>query len=416
MDMIAKEDAAGSTLALAREMAALALDGADEVALFGVLCDGLVTLGLPLHRAMIGLDTLHPILIGQRLIWAPGQGVTQETYQRVNIEQSEQAWSESPFDYLDKRKEEKLRQRLDGPAPEPYFPVYDELRDEGLRDYLVLLRSLEKESRFGEIDCVYSSWATRTAEGFSEEDIAVIEGIFPFFSLALKQMITADIAQTLVETYLGRDAGRRVLGGHIERGVADSIRAVLWLSDLKGSTKIVDTLPPDELMIFINDYAQCIVEAIHAEEGQVLKFMGDGILAFFPVGEGSDRELAEGCARAVAAAEAAFRRVEELNRTREAASLPTTEFAVALHFGEMLYGNVGSRDRLDFTVIGPSVNELSRMEAMSRNLDQRIVISTAFAEASKGEASPLVVPRLISLGRYALRGVQAPQELYTLER
>lgn len=414
MDTMAPESGSGFPAALASRMAGLALDGADELCLFQALCEGLTALGLPLHRITIGLDTLHPILIGQRLIWTPEQGVVQETFQRVHLERSEQAWAESPFHYLESRKEERLRQRLDEAAPEPFFPVYEELRAEGLRDYLVLLHSLEKERRFGEIDCVYSSWATRDEGGFSDDDLAAIEGVFPFFSLALKQMITADIAQTLVETYLGHDAGQRVLGGRIERGVSDSIQAVLWLSDLKGSTKIVDTLPPDELMVFINDYAECIVEALHAQGGQVLKFMGDGILGFFPVGDGSAEACAAGCAQAAAATEDAFRRLAELNGRREAAGLPTTDFAVALHFGEMLYGNIGSRDRLDFTVIGPSVNELSRMEALARNLDQRIVISTAFAEASGGEPAPDLVPRLVSLGRYALRGVQAPQELYTL--
>ncbi len=394
---------------MANRLIDLALDGSNEIELFGELCRGLRDFGVPLDRASIGLDTLHPILLGQHLIWTPEQDVAQETYQRVNFEETELAWAESPFHYLESRNAEKLRQRLDAPDPSPFFPVYEELRAQGLRDYLVLLRSLEKEKRFAEVDCVYSSWASRAAEGFSESDIAAIEQLFPFFSLALKQHITSDIAQTLVETYLGRDAGRRVLGGGIERGVAESIRAVLWLSDLKGSTKIVDSLPPDELMIFINDYAECIVEALHEQDGQILKFMGDGILAFFPVGEGSASEIAGACSRGLAAAEAAFERVDGVNQKREGASLPTTEFGVALHLGEVLYGNIGSRDRLDFTVIGPSVNELSRMEALARNLDQRIIISTAFAEARRADDS-----RLVSLGRYALRGVKAPQELYTL--
>ena len=402
--------------ALARRLVEMSLEGATETDLFRTFCERLRALGVPIDRATIGLDTLHPILLGQRLIWTPKEELFQETYDRAYVEQSEQVWAESPFHYLESRGERKLRQRLDEENPQPAFSVYDDLRAEGLRDYLVLLRSLDKDNRFGEIDCVYSSWASRAAEGFSDAHIAVIEEVFPAFGLALKQHITADIAQTLVETYLGRDAGRRVLGGRIERGVSESIRAVLWLSDLQGSTKIVDTLPPDELMVFINDYAECIVESVQEQEGQVLKFMGDGILAFFPVGEGSAEELAAACARAVDASDAAFRRVEELNQRRQASALPTTQCVVALHFGEMLYGNIGSRDRLDFTVIGPSVNELSRMESLARNLDQRIILSTAFADVARGERQPRVGPALVSLGRYALRGVQVPQELYTLER
>ena len=408
--------AAEAPAALARQLVEMSLEGATETELFRTLCERLRALGVPIDRATIGLDTLHPILLGQRPIWTPEEELFQETYDRADVEQSEQVWAESPFHYLESRGERKLRQRLDERDPQPSFSIYDDLREEGLRDYLVLLRSLDKDSRFGEIDCVYSSWASRATEGFSDDDIAVIEQVFPAFSLALKQHITADIAQTLVETYLGRDAGRRVLGGRIERGVSDSIRAVLWLSDLQGSTKIVDTLPPDELMVFINDYAECIVESVQEQAGQVLKFMGDGILAFFPVGEGSAEELAAACARAVDASHAAFRRVEELNQRRQASALPTTQCVVALHFGEVLYGNIGSRDRLDFTVIGPSVNELSRMESLARNLDQRIILSTAFADVARGEREPRVVPALVSLGRYALRGVQVPQELYTLER
>jgi adenylate cyclase len=213
------------------------------------------------------------------------------------------------------------------------------------------------------------------------------------------------IAETLVETYLGRDAGRRVLSGRIDRGVAEKIGAVLWFSDLRGYTKITDTAPPEQIIPLLNDYADAVISSIHAQGGEVLKLIGDGTLAIF---QAADRERA--CRGALAAATSARRRVETLNGLRGAQALPVTQMYLGLHVGEVFYGNVGSKDRLDFTVVGPAVNEASRIAAMCRSVDQEVLLSAAFA-ASCGAARE----RLISVGRYALRGVGQPQELFTLE-
>jgi adenylate cyclase len=214
------------------------------------------------------------------------------------------------------------------------------------------------------------------------------------------------IADTLVETYLGRDAGRRVLRGTINRGVAERLHTVLWYSDLKGFTRLVDTVAPELIIPLLNDYADAIVSSIHEYDGQVLKFIGDGLLATFEASE-----PAAACGRALEAARAALQRVEELNAARRANELPVTGFYLALHVGEVFYGNIGSAERLDFTVIGPAVNEVSRIAGMSRTLEQDILFSSAFAEAA-GAARQ----QLVSLGRYALRGVARPQELFTLDR
>jgi adenylate cyclase len=179
---------------------------------------------------------------------------------------------------------------------------------------------------------------------------------------------------------------------------------VLWFSDLTGFTRIADTLPREQLLDLLNAYADCLVGVVHEHDGKVLKFMGDGILAAF---DGAERYA---CGRALDAAEAAAAAMARLNRQRSAAGLPVTGFTLALHQGEVLYGNIGSRDRLDFTVIGPAVNELSRIQAMSRSLDQPILVSASFAAASGDQHA-----RLVSLGRYALRGVGRPQELFTLD-
>ena len=208
----------------------------------------------------------------------------------------------------------------------------------------------------------------------------------------------------MLETYLGRDAGRRVLSGQIDRGSITSISAVLWFADLQGFTRMAEVLPQDDLVKLLNDYFDCMVGAIHAEGGQVLKFMGDGLLAFFPLDGGADA-----CAQSLRAADAVMAKVAEMNAARRAANQPASDFYIALHLGEMMYGNIGSHDRLDFTVIGPAVNEVSRIEAMCRPLDRTLLISSAFATAA-GDCGG----RLVSVGRYALRGVQKPQELFTL--
>jgi adenylate cyclase len=247
------------------------------------------------------------------------------------------------------------------------------------------------------------SFQTDRPGGFRDDELDLLRRIVPALALACKAIGAVETAQTLVATYLGQDAGRRVLQGAIARGVAETVRAVLWYSDLEGFTRVADTAPGETLIAFLNAYAEIVVEHVHAEGGQVLKFMGDGVLAMFPL-----RDDASPCARALSAAEATLAAVERLGRDRAAAGLPTAGIHIALHVGDVLYGNIGSRDRLDFTVVGPAVNEAARIEALCRSLDQRVIVSSAFA-AEAGAAGT----RLVSLGRYALKGVRRPEELFT---
>jgi adenylate cyclase len=227
----------------------------------------------------------------------------------------------------------------------------------------------------------------------------------PGLALAVKCVSLARIAGTLVETYLGRDAGRRVLAGRIRRGVAETIGAVLWYSDLRGFTGITDRAPPHEIIPLLNDYAEAVISAVHDSGGDVLKLIGDGTLAIF-ASEATD----EACHCAIEAEASLRERVDELNRRRTGEGLPITEIYLGLHVGEVSYGNIGSKDRLDFTVVGPAVNEVSRIAAMCRSAERNVLLSAEFAEAM-AEAER---PRLVSVGRYALRGVERPQELFTL--
>jgi adenylate cyclase len=275
-----------------------------------------------------------------------------------------------------------------------------------MTDYLALIHRFATEGVIGEMDCVYSSWATDASDGFGEGDLLALQQLTPFLNLAVKSASLARMAGTLAETYLGRDAGRRVMSGRIIRGVAEKIGAVLWQSDLRSYTHISESVEPEEIIPFLNDYADAVFSAIRRHGGDVLKLIGDGTLAIFA---GEDR--AEACHAALAAAGRLRKEVDKLTRTRSGAGLPTTQVYLALHIGDVFYGNVGSKDRLDFTVIGPAVNEVSRILAMSRSVEQDVLLSSAFA-ASLG---PELRGRLVSVGRYALRGVAQPQELFTLE-
>jgi adenylate cyclase len=286
------------------------------------------------------------------------------------------------------------------------FPAIAQARDEGMTDYLALVHRFAAEGVIGEMDCVYSSWVTDSPKGFGDGAAIALKRLAPFLNLALKSAALARMAGTLAETYLGRDAGRRVMSGRIARGVADKIGAVLWYSDLRGYTQISDSAVPEQIIPLLNDYADVVVSAVHSHGGDVLKLIGDGILAIFP---GADRERA--CLAALAAAARVRTSAAELKRSRGAAGLPTTDIYLALHVGDVFYGNVGSKDRLDFTVIGPAVNEVSRILAMSRSVEQDVLLSASFADALDAE----VRSRLVSIGRYALRGVGQPQELFIPE-
>lgn len=298
--------------------------------------------------------------------------------------------------------ESLLRRRITA-ANEAEFNVLPDLRKAGFTDYVAIINRFAAEGIIGEMDCVYSSWTTKEPHGFQSEHIAALERIAPFLALAVKSAALTRMAGTLMQTYLGRDAGRRVLSGGIVRGVADRIDAVLWFSDLRGFTRITDTAP-EHVIPLLNDYADVIVSAIHEQGGDVLKFMGDGALAIFTA---DDRDRA--CNAALAAAVAARKGVAALNKRRAADGLPITEMYLGLHVGEVFYGNIGSTERLDFTVVGPAVNEVSRIAAMCRSVEQLMLVSAAFADVGNNKG------RLVSVGRYALRGVSGAQELFTLD-
>jgi adenylate cyclase len=398
-------------------LAGAGLAGEPELALVIGFCERAVAAGLPLARARVLIDTLDPVHEGRVFRWGYDASVPPEQeYGRtteivasgteepafVPDASAAAAWLSGPFYRMRETGESLLRRRIPA-ADETEFNVLPDLRADGFTDYVAIINRFAAEGSIGEMDCVYSSWATKDPHGFRDEHVAALQRMTPFLALAIKSVALTRMTGTLMQTYLGRDAGRRVLSGRIVRGVADRIDAVLWFSDLRGFTRITDTTP-EHVIPLLNDYADVIVSALHEQGGDVLKFMGDGTLAIFT---SDDRGRA--CDAALAAAVAARQGVIKLNERRAADGLPTTEMYLGLHVGDVFYGNVGSTERLDFTVIGPAVNEVSRIAAMCRSVEQPMLVSSAFADVGNNKG------RLVSVGRYALRGVSRAQELFTLD-
>jgi adenylate cyclase len=382
------------------------LRGLDETTLVTEFCARLLAQGLPLARAQVFIDTLHPTYGGRAYAWHAAKAATTATeYAQPNDGEMLARWQQSPFFHLLETGSSMLRRRLNAQTVAE-FPVFSELFQAGMTEFVAVVDRFGADAIIGEMDCVYSSWSTDSLGGFSDWQVAVLRRLTPSLALAIKSDTLGRIAKTLVETYLGRDPGARVLKGSITRGISASIDAVLWFSDLHDYTRICDNAQPDEIIPFLNDYAETVIAAIHEKGGDVLKLIGDGTLAIFT---GEDRDAA--CRAALAAAQKALARAGKLKDRRLAEGLPATDLYLALHFGEVVYGNFGSRERLDFTVVGPAVNEASRIAAMCRLIDQPILFSSAFHAALGPERD-----RLVSVGRYALRGVEQPQDLFTLDR
>ena len=391
------------------------LAGTPETDIVSGFCDRCVAAGIPLGRAHVFIDTLHPVHEGRLFRWGFGPerilrarlrshelGRARRARLRISGCTGDRVWRRSPFYSMLQTGDSLLRRRLNADTKDEFSLLPDWLAA-GMTDYVAIITRFAAEGAIGEMDGVYSSWATRAPDGFNDGQIAALKRIVPSLALAIKSVSLARMTRTLMETYLGRDAGQRVLSGRIVRGIAERIDAVVWFSDLRGFTRITDTAP-EQVIPLLNDYSDVIVSAIHEHGGDVLKLIGDGTLAIFTA-----ENRIHACNAALSAAIAARRGVAELKKRRTAEAKPVTDMYLGLHVGKVFYGNVGSRERLDFTVLGPAVNEASRIAAMCRSVDQPVLISAAFADVGD------IKRRLVSVGRYALRGVSHPQELFTLD-
>jgi len=372
--------------------------------LFGGFCELLREAGVPLWRGQASMRTLHPSIDSIAYIWRPETAVERAEFYYSDVES--EAFLQSPFRYMLDSATHRLRRRLvDGEANE--FPILNEFRTAGATDYYARVITFRFETDEARRGGVITSWTTDRPGGFTDGNIATLDRLLPRLALSLKATLTYQFAVNLLDTYVGRDAGKRIRSGEIRRGDAEVIRAVVWFADLRGFTALTDTVPKDELLRTLDEYFNCMVYPLMGRGGQVLKYIGDGLLATFDIENAGTDAV---CRQALDSAVEALSLVQELNAERAAAGQPVMELDLALHLGDVLYGNVGALDRQDFTVIGPAVNEVSRIEDKCESLDRHILLSEAFAAAAVHCSD-----RLVSLGRHALRDVREPQELFTLK-
>ncbi|WP_170400768.1 adenylate/guanylate cyclase domain-containing protein [Ruegeria arenilitoris] len=384
------------------------LEGAAKEELLDGYCNKLLELGVPLMRFHAAQSALHPVYGGTGFSWYQGRGGESETFEYTE-EPSEQ-WRQSPLFAILNNEVDEIRERLVEQNEANRYPLLNDLRQIGATDYYATgvsfnvptqsVTGITKEA----VDGVLMSWTSNAPEGFRDCDLDLINTALPHLGLALKSASSARISKDLMRVYLGRDAGRRVLSGEIRRGSLQQIDAVMWNFDLEGFTSLSEELPGNEIIDMLNDYLAVAVGVVHDNRGNILKFMGDGLMAMFDVGE-----IDEDARAALKAVPVLQQRMEALNARREAEGLPVASFTLALHAGEILYGNIGSETRLDFTVIGPAVNQTARIAGMHKSLGQRILISDDVARAAQPCGQ-----NLVSVGRYMLRGVPEPKELFTV--
>jgi adenylate cyclase len=387
------------------------LRGAAAYDLFDGYCQRLVIHGTPLWRAHAAMETLHPQWNGYGFTWRRDlNAIAPEQYPHGDDE--EEIWVTSPFYELIRRARggepnPSMRRRLEAGPEQRDFPVLKEFFAAGATDYVAYIFTYgEHGDRSQGTGIVYSFIVDRKG-GFAEDDTTLMQATLPALSLAMKAHAGHVIASGLLGTYLGEDAGRRVHSGAIMRGSVERIRAVIWFADIRGFTTISDAAPGPVVVELLNDVFEVLTASLRPRGGQVLKFIGDGMLAVFPFEEA---DCAATCRRALDAAVEAMQALDAQNTGRAAAGAPVAKVDLALHIGEVLYGNVGATDRLDFTVIGPAVNEAARIEALCEPLGRSILVSPEFAAAAMDSES-----RLEPLGRHALRGVREPKEIFALD-
>ncbi len=365
------------------------------VDLLDELCWRLVSTGVPLARMTFHLPTLHPQYYGTGSRWSRASGRTEETLVGHAVRETAQ-FLDSPIRRVIEFGE-YIRRRLDAPDAVLDFSILAELRDAGLTDYIVVPLELSIGRR------IAITLATDRPGGFRDDELAELRTLGPHLAPLLEIHIIRQVTNNLLDAYLGRQTGRRVLAGDVVRGRGETIRAVIWLCDLRGFTRLSDLLPGNRVIAILNAYFERVVEEIHGRGGEVLKFMGDGLLAIFPVPDAAF--AADAASRGLDAATASIARVDALAGDPILNGDPAPRMCVSIHYGDVFYGNIGADSRLDFTTIGPAVNLVARLDQLSKRLERRILVTDDFARVH--------LRPLISLGTHPLRGLSEPHEIFT---
>jgi len=361
--------------------------------IFAEMCVRLQDAGLPLKRATLHLLIQHPQWLGARIMWA--DGMREAEINRVDFDVRERSeYIGSPANEIHDGATE-VRENFERDASQGRkHGVYDEMRAKGLTDYVAwpLYHTLGKRHLV--------TFATDRPGGFDDADIASLKNLLPALALVSEIRMKNRLARTLLETYVGSHASELILAGATRRGSGTTVRAAIMICDLRDFTAISDNWPRDDVIDLLNGYFDAISEPIARRGGEILKFMGDGLLAIFPLSE------PRACANLLHAVAEAREAMIVLNEANGKTGRAPLNYGIGVHVGDVMYGNIGSRSRLDFTVIGPAVNMASRMETLTKQLGKQVLLSRDFAELVKGDFD------LERVGEYPIRGFSDPIELF----
>jgi len=359
------------------------------------LCAQLLAHGIAVARVAVFARTLHPNVAGRGFFWRS------EKPEEVEFTVAEHDWMgskahlASPLHAITTSGQD-IRRCLADPECPIDFEILNELRGEGMTDYYATpLPTLTGEK-------LLASFTTRQAGGFRDAEIAALRRLRAPVGRVAEIMGLRRKAKNILDAYLGEQTGEKVLAGQIKRGDGEEIRAVIWFCDLRDSTPLADSMSREAFLALLNEYFECVLGPVQERKGEILRFIGDAALAIFPIG---NEPAAVACTKALDAAQAALKRMAELNAKREAAGQPRLRFGIGLHLGLVLYGNIGTPTRIEFTVIGAAANEAARIEGLCKTLKVDVAVSENVARH--------LGPRLRSLGHHPLRGVGAPVEIFT---
>ena len=379
-----------------------ALAGADLETLVRGFCERLTASGLPLARIHLSFSMLHPLFRAMGFTWRRTEGLKVEGYRHV-VEGQTDLFKRSPYFYILERDLEHLRRRINaGNAGE--FSIFEDLRKEGITDYLAFVSGFKEDSMQG----MMGSWSTDNEAGFSEGDIAALLRIQNHLAVATRMAVLGQLAGNMLTTYLGSGAGKRVLSGQIQRGDGETIRAALIMADMRGSTALAERDGRQVYIDTLNKFFDALAGPFADTGAEILSFLGDGFLAVFPCARHrAPSEVA--CQAALTTARNAVARMSLLNLQRRQQNLDPIGFGIGLHIGNVMFGNVGLKDRLTFSAFGSAVNEVQRLESLTKKYGTPVVASDAFKTYSGGEWRTLGTETLV--GAKESMVVHAPEAI-----
>jgi len=374
--------------------------------IFEKTCKQLHAAGIPIARAQIGFKVLHPLFDAQTLTWKLNRKVERNDF---IYSENRGPWRSSPMFYLIVNQISHMRRKLTGDEAILDFDILETLKTDGYTDYLAFIvpfsekTVINKNAEELENSGIVGSWSTTRKSGFSDNDIQALKRIEQRLAVAFKINIQTQITENILSAYLGPDAGSQVLKGNIQRGDGETIYAVLWYSDMRDSTRLANSISSKEFLQALNTYFESTAGAVLNHSGEVLRFIGDAVLAIFPIRD--EGATPRACKSAMKAAIEARANMEEANQKRQEDNRPALNFGLGLHVGKVLFGNIGVPQRVEFSVIGRAANEVARIESLTKELNRPTLVSSEFARNISGD--------WVDAGEHLLKGLDRPLQVYS---